>query len=65
MTLEPPLATGAELSGHLVQGHVDGVVVIVGKERERDHLWFTLSMGGAKCASSTIHSTSMGKSRKP
>ena len=41
INLERPLRLGDELGGHLVSGHVDGVAMLVGQEREGDGLKLT------------------------
>lgn len=41
VNLERALALGAELGGHLVTGHVDGVAEVTGKQREGDSWRFT------------------------
>lgn len=40
INLEPSLRLGAELGGHLVQGHVDGVAQVVGRRPDGDSLRF-------------------------
>ncbi|WP_372917766.1 riboflavin synthase [Sandarakinorhabdus sp.] len=40
INLEPSLRLGAELGGHLVQGHVDGVAKVVDRHPEGDSLRF-------------------------
>ena len=40
INLERPLSLGAELGGHLVAGHVDGIARIIAIEPDRDHVRF-------------------------
>jgi riboflavin synthase len=42
VNLERPLALGADLGGHLVTGHIDGVAAIIGRERDGDSVRFVL-----------------------
>ncbi|MGH9737016.1 MAG: riboflavin synthase [Candidatus Acidiferrales bacterium] len=44
VNLERPLAAGARLGGHFVQGHVDGVGRVRRLEREGDNWWLSVSV---------------------
>src|SRR5438067_823249 len=44
VNLERPLALGAELGGHLVQGHVDGTAEVVAYDRLNDTGNFSLTV---------------------
>lgn len=44
VNLEPALALGAPLGGHLVQGHVDGVGEVVSVEEEGEHYLIDFSL---------------------
>jgi riboflavin synthase len=45
VNLERALKVGDELGGHIVSGHVDGVVEIAGIEKDGDSLRFRFSLG--------------------
>jgi len=44
VNLERALAFGARVGGHLVQGHVDGVAEVTGRETHEEHTILTLSV---------------------
>ena len=46
VNLERAMRIGDELGGHIVSGHVDAVVVIVGMQSEGDSVRFTFEMPG-------------------
>ena len=47
INLEPSLRLGAELGGHLVQGHVDGVAQVVDRRPDGDSLRFEFEVPAA------------------
>lgn len=65
VNLERSLRIGDELGGHIVQGHVDGVGTIVGKDATGDQIAFTIEVGDeiapfvAKKGSIALNGTSL------
>ncbi len=47
VNLERPLTLAAELGGHLVTGHIDGLATVVGRDAEGDSLRFVFEVAGA------------------
>lgn len=44
VNLEPALRVGDALGGHWVQGHVDGVIALLGREDHEDHATFDFEL---------------------
>jgi riboflavin synthase len=55
VNLERPLAAGARLGGHFVQGHVDAVGTITGMERSGEHVLLNVKMPAVVAEVTVLH----------